>query len=68
MKKELIDECECPSCGTKLGNLTVKTRGVKTIFPSVVRGFSKSGGYIPASGNYAGHDVFVIVMTTKNGK
>ena len=41
---------------------TIKKGEIKIIFPSKVRPFSNSGGYIPTSEDYNNHKVYVIVL------
>jgi hypothetical protein len=48
--------------------LNVADGNIKQLFKSKIRKFQKSGAYIPLSQEYEDHDVFVIVLETKNGR
>lgn len=59
-----FDELICGKfiCAKKDNSIKIKDSQVETIFKSKVRAFTKSGGYIPASGNYENRHVYVVVM------
>lgn len=42
--------------------LDVANQNIKQILKTEVKGFAKSGGYIPMSQEYAHHKAFVIVL------
>ncbi|MFH1972789.1 MAG: hypothetical protein ABIJ18_04910 [archaeon] len=43
----------------------LRKKDVKKWFVSEVRSFAKSGAYIPCSGDYSNHTVYVVVLEEK---